>query len=215
MSMKWPIPDKQSWEKLKDERLNLKNLKSRFPADWEERVRAYRQRDYPLALGGYPYGFFGTLAHLIGYEHLFLWYHDEPKLIHDMLNTFTEIWLAVFAEVLAKVEIDHWHIWEDISYGRGSMISPSTVREYMLPYIKRIGDFLKARDVKHILLDTDGDCRMVIPLFMEAGVTGMYPFEVHCGMDIVAVRKQYPRLQMLVLRSSNALTYQAASGLPV
>jgi uroporphyrinogen decarboxylase len=32
---------------------------------------------------------------------------------------------------------------------------------------------------------------------MEAGVTGMYPFETHCGMDIVKVRKQYPKLQML------------------
>ena len=25
----------------------------------------------------------------------------------------------------------------------------------------------------------------------------MYPFETHCGMDIVKVRKQYPKLQML------------------
>jgi hypothetical protein len=25
----------------------------------------------------------------------------------------------------------------------------------------------------------------------------MYPFETHCGMDIVKVRKQYPQLQMM------------------
>ena len=77
------------------------------------------------------------------------------------------------------------------------MISLAMVREYMLPYIKRIGDFLKAHGVRHILLDTDGDCNSVIPLFIEAGVTGMYPFEVHCGMDIVKVRQQYPRLQIM------------------
>ena len=196
-SMKWPIKDRKSWEKLKDERLNLKNIASRFPAGWDERVKEYAHRDYPLAVGGYPHGFFGTLSHLIGYENLFYWYHDEPALVHDMLNTFTEIWMAVYAEVLAKVEIDHWHIWEDISYGTGSMISLATVREFMLPYIKRIGDFLKARGVRHILLDTDGDCNAVITLFMEAGVTGMYPFETHCGMDIVKVRRQYPKLQIL------------------
>jgi len=195
--MKWPITDKKSWEKLKDERLNLKNVSSRFPAAWGERVQEYKHRDYPLAVGGYPHGFFGTLSHLIGYENLFFWYHDEPALIHDILNTFTDIWIAVYAEVLAKVQIDHWHIWEDISYGRGSMISLATVREYMLPYIKRVGDFLKARGVRHVLLDTDGDCSALIPLFMEAGVTGMYPFETHCGMDIVKVRQQYPTLQML------------------
>ncbi len=37
----------------------------------------------------------------------------------------------------------------------------------------------------------------LIPIFMEAGVTGMYPFETHCGMDIVRVRNQYPDLQIL------------------
>lgn len=79
-SMKWPIKDKKSWEKLKDERLSLKNISSRFPDGWEERVKEYRQRDYPLAVGGYPHGFFGTLSHLIGYENLFYWYHDEPCL---------------------------------------------------------------------------------------------------------------------------------------
>jgi uroporphyrinogen decarboxylase len=196
-AMKWPIVDRKSWEKVKDERLNLKNITTRFPADWEARVREYKERDYPLALGGYPHGFFGTLSHLIGYENLFVWYHDEPQLVHDILNTFTEIWIAVYSEVLARTTVDHWQIWEDVSYGRGPMISLAMVREYMLPYIKRVGDFLKARGVQHVLLDTDGDCNSLIPLFMQAGVTGMYPFEVHCGMDIVKVRKQYPTLQIM------------------
>jgi uroporphyrinogen decarboxylase len=120
----------------------------------------------------------------------------KPDLIHDILNTFTNIWLAVFEEVTSRVEIDQWHIWEDISFGKGCMISNDMVREFMLPYIKRIADYLKTKKIKIFLLDTDGDCNELIPLFMEAGVTGMYPFEIHCGMDIVKVRKHYPRLQM-------------------
>ncbi len=195
-SMKWPITDRKSWEKLKDERLNLKNISTRFPSDWEAKEREYNHRNYPLAVGGYPHGFFGTLSHLMGYENLFLSYCDENKLVHDILNTLTELWIAVYSEVLARTSIDHWQIWEDVSYGRGPMISLAMVREYMLPYMKRIGDFLKARGVRHILLDTDGDCNSVIPLFVEAGVTGMYPFEVHCGMDVVKVRQQYPKLQL-------------------
>jgi uroporphyrinogen decarboxylase len=193
----WPVKDKQSWEQLKHERLSLGNLTARFPQNWPALVQQYKQRDYPLAVGGYPHGFFGTLSHLIGYENLFVWYALEPELIHDILTTFTNIWLAVYEEVLAQVEVDHWQIWEDISFGTGPMISPAMVQEFLCPYIKRIGDFLKARGVKVILLDTDGDCNSIIPLFIEAGVTGMYPFEAHCGMDVAKVRKQYPRLQML------------------
>jgi uroporphyrinogen decarboxylase len=66
-AMKWPIVDGKSWEKLKEERLNLKNIATRFPPNWEEKVRDYNQRDYPLAVGGYPHGFFGTLSHLSWY----------------------------------------------------------------------------------------------------------------------------------------------------
>lgn len=196
-SLEWPVKNKMSWEKLKEERLNLKNIKERFPANWDELVKEYKNRDYPLALGGYPQGFFGTPAHLIGYENLFIWYCLEPELMHDIMNTFTNIWLAIFEEILPQVEIDMWHIWEDISFGKGSMISVDMVKEFMSPYIKKIADFLISKGVKIILLDTDGDCNELIPVFMEAGVTGMYPFETHCGMDIVKVRKQYPKLQML------------------
>jgi uroporphyrinogen-III decarboxylase len=196
-SLEWPIKDSRSWEKLKEERLNLKNIKDRFPPNWETLLKEYKTRDYPLAIGGYPQGFFGTLAHLIGYENLFIWYCMEPVLIHDILNTFTNIWLAMFEEVISQVEIDHWQIWEDISFGKGSMISIDMVKEFMSPYIKRIADFVKSKGVKIILLDTDGDCNELIPVFMDAGVTGMFPFETNCGMDIVKVRKQYPKLQMM------------------
>jgi uroporphyrinogen decarboxylase len=196
-SLEWPIKDWASWEKLKAERLNPDKLLDRFPENWPELVKEYKSRDYPLAIGGYPHGFFGTLAHLIGYENLFIWYCMKPDLIHDILETFTSIWLAVFEKVISEVEIDHWQIWEDISFGKGSMIPLEMVQEFMSPYIKRIADFIKSKGVKIILLDTDGDCNDLIPIFMEAGVTGMYPFETHCGMDIVRVRNEYPDLQIL------------------
>jgi uroporphyrinogen-III decarboxylase len=196
-SMAWPIKTRGDWEKIKDERMNLKDISTRFPANWDALVEEYRNRDYPLAIGGYPQGLFGTLAHLLGYEILFYWYYDEPELLADILDTFTDIWLAVYEEVLDQVEVDHLHFWEDVSAGSGSMIAPGTVRKFMLPYYQRIIDFVKARGVKIILVDTDGDCNALIPLFAEVGVTGMYPFETHCGMDIVKVRQEYPELQML------------------
>lgn len=195
--MDWPIKDKAGWEKLKSERLNLSNVKDRFPAHWSELLNEYRNRDYPLAIGGYPFGLFGTPSHLLGYEKLFELYYDDPALVHDVQNTFTEVWLATFEEVLAQVEVDHIHFWEDISFGKGPMVSPSIVREFMMPYYKRIIDFLNARGVEIILLDTDGDCNALIPLYLEVGVTGMYPFEAHCGMDIVKIRQQYPELQIM------------------
>jgi len=192
-----PIKGWESWEELKEERMNLDNVKDRLPDNWEGKVEEYGDRDYPLGLGGYPQGFFGTLAHLLGYENLFKWYYRKPELIHDMLDRLTDLWIAVFEEVLKDVDIDHAQIWEDISYGTGSMVSPKMIEEFMVPYYKRLTGFLKEHGVEHIFVDTDGDCMDIIPLFIEGGVTGMLPFEVSAGMDVVEARKKFPDLAMM------------------
>ncbi len=195
--VEYPVKDWESWKVLKEERLRLDNIKARFPENWDELVKAYKPRDFPLAIGGYPHGFFGTLVHLMGYEKLFINYYDDPKLVHDMLSTFTDLWIAIYSEVLTYTDIDLVQIWEDISAGTGSMVSPDIIREFMLPYYKRFTSFLKAKGVDLIFVDTDGDCFDIIPLFIEGGATGMYPMEASCGMDIVKVRKAFPDLKMM------------------
>lgn len=193
----WPIHDKKSWEQLKSERLHSKNIKKRFPENWTEKIKEYKNRDYPLGIGGYPMGLFGTLAHLIGYENLFYFYFDDPELIHDILNTFTNIWISVFEEILDEIEIDHLQIWEDISFGKGCMLSPALMDEFMKPYYKKLIDYVKSKGVRIVLVDTDGNCMDIIQFFISCGVTGMYPFESACGMDVRKVRQKFPNLAML------------------
>jgi uroporphyrinogen decarboxylase len=196
-ALDWPIKDRKTWRRVKEERLNTKNIGERFPANWPRLLQEYRNRDYPLAVGGYPNGLFGLPAHILGYKNLFYLYYDDPDLVREMLDTFTDLWIAIWEEIFSQVEVDVAHIFEDVSSGKGSMISPSMVKEFMVPRYKRITDFLKGRGVKVILLDTDGNCGELIPLFMEGGVTGMYPMEASAGMDVVSVRKRYPDLQIL------------------
>jgi len=196
-SMKWPITGWEDWNRIKEERLGMDDISQRFPDNWDELLEIYKNRDFPLVLGGYPVGIFGTLSHLLGYESLFYYYYDKPDLIKDMLSTFTELWIAIWEEVMAHTDIDAIHIWEDMSTGTSSMISPRIFAEFMTPYYKRITSFLRSKGVDIILLDTDGDCNELIPLFMEAGITGLYPMEASAGMDVLAARKKYPNLQIL------------------
>ena len=197
MALENVIRDWAGWNKLKDERLNIGSIKDRFPANWNQLLATYRNRDFVLVLGGYPAGYFGTLAHLMGYEHLFYNYSDAPDLIHDVQKTFTDLWIAIYEEVLAQTDIDLFIFWEDISAGSGSMVSPAMIREYMLPYYRRMTGFLKEHGVKTIFVDTDGDCLDIVPLFVEGGVTGIYPVEVSCGMDLLETRKAHPDLQIM------------------
>jgi uroporphyrinogen decarboxylase len=193
----WLIKDWNSWNQLKEERMRLDNIKDRLPDNWSDLIEEYKIRDYPLAVGGYPIGLFGSLTHLIGYENLFMFYYDKPDLIRDILERLTDIWIALWEEIIASVDIDLCNIWEDVSSGKGSMISPATFKEFLSPYYKKLSSFLKSKNVNIIMVDTDGDCNELIPLFMEAGITGLYPMEVSAGMDVVAARKKYPTLQIM------------------
>jgi uroporphyrinogen decarboxylase len=210
-AMDWVVKDRPSWEKLKSERLGRKDVAGRFPPDWPAALKAHKRRSYPLALGGYPHGLFGTPSHIMGYENLFVSYYDQPGLVHDILDTFTELWIRIWEEVLGQVEIDMVHFFEDVSMGTGSMISPAIFREFMMPYYRRLCSFLRSRGVTVILVDTDGDCTELVPLFLESGITGLYPMETSTGMDIRKIRKAYPRLQMLGGISKHSVSQGKAS----
>jgi uroporphyrinogen decarboxylase len=56
---------------------------------------------------------------------------------------------------------------------------------------------LRDRGVPVITVDTDGNCWKLLPLFIEGGVTALLPFEAQAGMDVVEVRKAFPRLGIL------------------
>lgn len=191
-----PIKDWESWHRLKEERMRLEDVGKRLPPNWDELLEKYKHRTFPLLVGGYPCGMFGILAHLMGYERLFYTIFDDPKLIHDILGRFTDIWIALYTEIAAQVELDGLLIWEDVSFNRGSMLPPWAVKEFMLPYYRKVVNALKGVGIKYYWVDTDGNCTELIGPFMDAGVTGMYPMEANSGMDILQVRKDFPMLAM-------------------
>jgi hypothetical protein len=190
-----PIKTRDDWERLKAERLQP-TLKGRVPANWEELLKNYRNRTFPLALGG-GQGLFGTSRFLFGEVQVLTSFYDQPELAKQIVDDLVDFWIALYGQILDVVEVDLAFLWEDICYNNGPLISPAIFRRFILPGYKKLTDFLRSRGVENIIVDSDGDVWKLLPLFLEGGVSGMYPFEVAAGMDIVAVRKAYPRLQIL------------------
>jgi uroporphyrinogen-III decarboxylase len=193
--LEWPAQDRKSFEALK-ERLKP-GLKDRVPPQWKELLREYRERDYPLTMGGYPVGFYGTLRFLMGEEKLLFNFYDDPKLVRDFMNTLADLWIELWGEALSEIKVDCVNFWEDMAYRSGPLISPQMYREFMLPAYHKVTSFLKEMGVKVILVDTDGNIEKLVPLLIESGITAIFPFEVQAGSDIVSFRKKYPRLQIL------------------
>ncbi len=147
--------------------------------------------------GAYMY-----LRSLIGPEQLLYAFYDQPELVHDCMRAWLEQADAVAAAHQRYVTFDEIFFGEDICYNHGPLIAPDMIREFLFPYYQQLianvrGRQLDASRQLYVQVDTDGDCRPVIPLYMEGiGMDAMSPFEVASGCDVVAIGRQYPQLVM-------------------
>ena len=191
-----PVNSRDEWEQLKAERLQPA-LEKRVPEDWPQQLGVYRHRDYPLAVGGHPAGFYGGARSLLGHESVLTAFYDAPQFLHDIMDYLADFWVSLYDQALDQVDVDVCFMWEDMCYRNGPLISPQLFRDFMLPNYKKVTACLRDHGVSAIMVDTDGDARELIPLFIEGGVTIMYPLEPPAGMDVVELRKAYPRLGLM------------------
>jgi len=194
--IKSPVTNKEEWEQLKKERLNP-NDPARFPSNWAEIVAELKGKDVALQLGAFPCGLYGTLRDLMGVEGSLYAFYDEPELVKDIMDYLTEFWICIYERICKDLQIDIIHIWEDMSGKQGSLISPKFIKEFMAPNYRKLRDFGERHNIHVMQVDTDGDCEELIPIFADAGVNMMLPFEVAAGCDIVALRERYPYMSML------------------
>jgi uroporphyrinogen decarboxylase len=185
-----PVTCLRDFEALK-ERLDPDDP-ARFPADWPAQARALAERDSILVMGGTEISFFGWHRELLGVEGLLTAFYEQPELIHAISRHHVRFIETLYAKILPDVAFDFIFCWEDMSYKNGPLISPALVREFMLPYYREIVGFFRSFGEQKFLLDSDGDVRLLIPLFREVGIDGMLPFEVAAGMDVVRLAEEYP-----------------------
>lgn len=184
------------WNKLKEQRLGLQ-LDKRMHENFHAVAADLQNSDRVIQIGTFPYGLFGSLRDMVGLEPLCVMFYEEPELIHDIMDTLTDLWIAVYSLAAEKIQLDAIHIWEDMSGKSGSLISPKMIREFMLPRYLRIKNFAKEHNIPIMVVDTDGICDELIPLFGESGVNLMLPFEIAAGNNIVELRKRFPYMAML------------------
>jgi len=192
----WPVKNRKDWEEFKNERFNPKTP-GRYPKNLDEVIEKFKTRNYPLHLKGGGIGFFGSLRCLMGEIRLMTGYYDDPGLIKDIINYLVDFWMELSSPILSRIQVDSVNMWEDMCYKTGPLVSPDTFREFMLPAYNKFTSFLKDYGVRNIVVDTDGNCWKLIPLFLEGGVTGLLPMEVAAGMNIIEVRKEFPKLQIM------------------
>lgn len=201
--IEFPVKNRADFEAMK-ERYDPDDPR-RYPADWDQRVREYRDRDY--ALGIPAGGFFGWVRGWMGVENTCICFHDDPQLMRDMMDFVADFVCRAIERALADVEIDYSSFWEDMAYNKTSLISPRMFREFMVPPYQKITRLLAAHRVDVNVVDCDGNIEQLIPLWLEGGVNCMFPLEVGVwGTSAVELAQRYgPQLLMIGNISKRAL----------
>src|SRR5450759_4984731 len=100
-----------------------------------------------------------------------------------MCNHIADFVIALVTPLLKDIQFDLAYIWEDMAGKGGPLCSPRTYREFMLSPLKRVTAMLHQHGVHTIIIDSDGNNDVLIPLWLEAGITGLRPFEIAADCD--------------------------------
>lgn len=189
--VRFPVQTPEEFRQYWRERMRP-DLTARIGPDWREKLRGLRNRDYPLVVIADRWGgFFGPLRNLVGVERLCTLFYDDPAFVEEMMEADVEFLIGMLAQMLGETDIDVFGFWEDMAYHTAPLISPELVRKFMLPRYRKVIEFGRSHGVHFFSVDSDGNIDSLIPVWRDAGIDIVYPFEVQAGMDVLAVRKKY------------------------
>ena len=192
------IETMEDWENLKshaEKELEAYFSDKQIEAAYGHLAEGHDRGDYSIRLN--IEGFFWVPRELLGIEaHMYAFY-DEPELLHAINDYILEIYRTKLLKVIDLVQPDVIYFMEDLSGKNGPMVSPDCFEEFVADYYRALIPLFKEHGVGNVFVDTDGDFARLIPNFMDAGVDGFLPMDVNAGMDIVEVRKQFPKLKFI------------------
>ncbi|HHW47007.1 MAG TPA: hypothetical protein GXX14_00105 [Clostridiaceae bacterium] len=130
------------------------------------------------------------LRYYLGFEMFSYISVDEPELISEFLDLYTEKEVRTIHAIADKKLSPCALTYGDIG-GKGRLLhSPDWLRREFMPRLKKLNDAWHEHDIK-CLFHSDGYVIDVIPDLIEAGIDGLNPVECVAGMDLKKVKEKF------------------------
>jgi hypothetical protein len=184
--IRYPLKNREDWEKLKS--FFDPDTPGRFPLNWDEVAKSYRERDYPLGIR--VGSFYGWLRNWMGVEGISIAFYRDPDWIVEIMDTLANLWIKIVRKALHSVKVDYATWWEDMCYNKGPLLSVRHFEEFMVPRYKRVTDVLKEYGVEINILDSDGNITLLVPGWLKSGINCMEPLEARCN-DPYELREKF------------------------
>jgi uroporphyrinogen decarboxylase len=126
---------------------------------------------------------------MMGFEAFSMAVYEEPDLVNDLNQRVGEIVVSMFENMAADPAVDVLWYSDDIAYATGLMVSPTILRRYFFPWLRRVGDLARAAG-KPLIYHTDGVLYDVMEEIIACGVDALHPIEPK-AMELAEVKKRY------------------------
>jgi uroporphyrinogen decarboxylase len=174
--LKASIVTPEDWRRVKEERFRPDDPARRMDVEALHRQHS-RNRDYPLGVN--CGSMIGQIRDMLTLEGIAYAMYDYPDMVEDMVETHCQLVELFLDQVLGRIDFDYATGLEDIACKNGPLVGVRFFRDVVVPRYKRIGRRLHAAGIDLWYTDCDGDVRPLLPLFLEAGINCLFPFEVN------------------------------------
>lgn len=172
----WPVPEK-------------------FPAADRQQLEDYRRAGLATTISEqFGNGFLQQGPLMWGFENWFAMLLTEPErctlFMDKLLEKKKEYYDHIF-EVYGGL-VDVCSEADDFGTQRGTFVSPKLIREMILPYHKKLNDYLKAKGAGYMTLHSCGSVEASIPDIIEAGFDCLNPVQISAAnMSPEHLKKSY------------------------
>jgi len=128
----------------------------------------------------------------VGLDTFVYLYDETPQVVSDFIAAYTDSEIrrlhAIADPALSPVVL----IPEDFASKQGPIFSPAFLRQELFPHVRRMTAAWHSHGLK-ALFHSDGNWKSAIPDLVACGVDGFYCLEPMLGMDIVELKKAWPK----------------------
>ncbi len=184
------LKDREAFETLFKPKMQF--TPNRIDLDYFKHFNETRPQDVPVGLRiGSVLGEIRDITTVAGMSYLL--YDEDEELFAEIVDTYAEMQYQCVEAILATgAKFDFGHMWEDICFKNGPLVSPAIFDELCAKHYKKRTDLCHRYGIDIISLDCDGVTEALIPTWIENGVNVMFPIEVGVwGDQFEPARKKY------------------------
>ena len=200
-----PVPKFPKWPASRTELGELEKRldpsdPGRLPEDWQEHLRAGRDRRHVamlrvhrgffLSMGVHDWDRFMELMDLVV---------DDPGFVKDYMAVYGRFAAAVADGILKEASADAVVFSEPIGGNTGPLISPEMYEELVLESYRPLLEVVRRYEVPWIVFRTYANARLLVPSILRRGFNCLWACEVDAeAMDYRSLRREFGRDLRLV-----------------